>query len=98
MIRMRLPMAAAAALLLVLALSGCAVFRVDPSALQSDTIGDVIIHVDVCASDIATCPAAGSAGADTSANQYDLQILLGFLVPDGVAAPASFDISSGPAG
>lgn len=81
------------------ALGGCAVLRVSPAALQAATIGDVTVHLDVCASNIASCPATGDAEADTSAvNTYDLQMLLGFLVPDGADAPAAFDTSSGPAG
>lgn len=80
------------------ALGGCAVFRVTPVALQAGTIGDVTVHLDVCASAVDSCPSDGSSDADTSANSYDLQMLLGFLVPDGADAPAAFDSSSGPAG
>jgi hypothetical protein len=88
---------AALALIAVL-LGGCAVFRVTPAALQAGTIGDVTVHLDVCASGISTCPSNGDSDADTSANKYDLQLLLGILVPDGADAPASFDTSSGPIG
>jgi hypothetical protein len=85
--------------LTALALGGCAVFRVKPAALQAGTVGDVTVHLDVCASNVGSCPATGDAEADQSAaNSYDLQMLLGFLVPDGVDAPAAFDTSSGPAG
>jgi hypothetical protein len=85
--------------LTALALGGCAVFRVNPAALQAGTVGDVTVHLDVCASNVGSCPATGDAEADQSAaNSYDLQMLLGFLVPDGVDAPATFDTSSGPAG
>jgi hypothetical protein len=88
---------AALALVAVL-LGGCAVLRVTPAALQAGTVGDVTVHLDVCASAVASCPATGSAEADQSANAYDLQMLLGFLVPDGADSPAAFDTSSGPAG
>jgi hypothetical protein len=88
---------AALALIAVL-LGGCAVFRVTPAALQAGTIGDVTVHLDVCASGISTCPSNGDSDADTSANKYDLQLLLGILVPDGADAPASFDTSTGPIG
>jgi hypothetical protein len=87
---------AALALIAVL-LGGCAVFRVTPAALQAGTIGDVTVHLDVCASAVGLCPPAGTAEADQSANAYDLQMLLGFLVADGADTPASFDTSSGPA-
>ena len=81
------------------ALGGCSVFHVTPVALQAGTIGDVTVHVDVCASAIGSCPSNGSSDADKSAmNSYDLQLLLGFLVPDGADAPATFDTSSGPTG
>jgi len=80
------------------ALGGCAVFSVTPAALQPGTIGDVTVHLSVCASDIGSCPADGTSEADKSGNSYDLQMLLGFLVPDGVDAPAAFDTSSGPSG
>jgi hypothetical protein len=88
---------AALALVAVL-VGGCAVFRVTPAALQAGTIGDVTVHLDVCGSNIGACPPTGTAEADQSANAYDLQMLLGFLVPDGADAPAAFDTSSGPAG
>jgi hypothetical protein len=87
-----------ALVLTAIALGGCAVLRVTPVALQAGTVGDVTVHVDVCASAVGPCPATGDAEADTSANAYDLQLLLGFLVPNGVDPPASFDTSSGPAG
>jgi hypothetical protein len=80
------------------ALGGCSVFRVTPAALQAGTIGDVTVHLAVCASGVASCPSDGSSDADTSGNSYDLQMLLGFLVPVGADAPAGFDSSSGPAG
>ena len=97
------PLARRAATLAALALvavlvGGCAVFRVAPAALQAGTVGDVTVHLDVCGSGIGLCPPTGSAEADQSANAYDLQLLLGFLVPDGADSPASFDTSSGPAG
>ena len=81
-----------------LLLDGCVVLRVNPTALQAATIGDVTVHVELCASNVGACPSVGAADADGSSNQYDLQMLLGFLVPDGVDGPASFDTSSGPAG
>jgi hypothetical protein len=83
--------------LIAITLGGCAVFGVTPAALQAGTIGDVTVHLDVCASAIGSCPSDGSSDADQSGNSYDLQMLLGFLVPDGADAPAAFDSSSGPA-
>src|SRR3954467_9660325 len=88
----------AALALVAILLGGCAVLRVTPAALQAGTIGDVTVHLDVCASAVSSCPAAGPTEADQSANAYDLQLLLGFLVPDGADSPAAFDTSSGPAG
>src|SRR3954470_24150464 len=88
----------AALALVALLVGGCAVFRVTPAALQAGTIGDVTVHLDVCASGVAACASNGTTDADQSANAYDLQMLLGFLVPDGADAPAALDTSSRPAG
>ncbi len=77
---------------------GCAVFSVTPAALQAGTIGDVTVHLSVCASGIGSCPSNPNGDADTGATAHNIQMLLGFLVPNSVDAPTAFDTSSGPAG
>lgn len=85
-----------------LALSGCAVFSGTPTAAQQKTIGNVAITFTVCASQSGTTPPAGScSNAGNSARNASTapsQLWLGFRVPVGTVAPASFSsTSTGPA-
>jgi hypothetical protein len=83
-----------------LALSGCAVFDGTPTAAQQKTIGNVAITFKVCASEGSSGP-SGSCSNDGNSGDgasYDpSQLWMGFRVPSGTLAPASFtSTSTGP--
>lgn len=81
-----------------LALSGCAVFSGTPTASQQKTIGNVAITFTVCASQTSTAAPSGSCSNTGNSHQTaytdQAQLWLGFRVPAGTVAPASFSSTS----
>jgi hypothetical protein len=94
-----------AALAAVAVMSGCVAFvQGSPSAEQRDVIGDVEISSAICASntgadgsvdwpgcgdsDVVGGDADGNSGSDAESGNY--QLLTGYRIPDGSAAPQSF--------
>jgi hypothetical protein len=87
---------ALASLGLVPLLSGCLVFSTYHASAQLSTIGDVTITSTVCTKLAGTtCAWQGLSGLDANTQgetQY-VQVLVGFRVPAGSQAPASFSSS-----
>jgi hypothetical protein len=93
------------AVVAAIAVSGCAEFDPShpPSATQTQTLGSVAVNVTVCATQSgASAPAAGACTQSNGNSQestgnvgsYPSQLFLGFRVPAGTGAPASFSSSS----
>lgn len=84
--------------LLAVVMSGCDVFMTTPTAVQNGIIGSVHVSFQVCASQTAgspppgSCPRDGNSGDDATTDTA--QVFIGFRVPAGTAAPASFSSSA----
>lgn len=94
---LRLLAACAGAAASAIGLSGCVGFLAPPAIVQENTIGNVILQVDICngGTTSPTCPdplADGLQGAEPML----MQILLAFRIPDGSVAPGQFSSVSGP--
>jgi hypothetical protein len=95
---MRRLLIAGSAACLALALGGCVVFTVSPSATASP-LGPVVIETTLCGSDASApftrgCRDDGNSDIDSDDLIDDsgaaLQLLLGYRVPAGAAAPLTF--------
>ncbi|TML34418.1 MAG: hypothetical protein E6G29_10435 [Actinobacteria bacterium] len=82
-------------------LSGCIVFKVEPVAVQNQTLGSVHVTIVACASrssgspsqPMGSCPRTGNSGADVRDGDV-VQVLLAFRIPNGSTAPNTFSSSS----
>jgi len=79
----------------VLTLSGCVVFFVQPSSKQNKVIGSVQVTITACASRTDSSPPTGSCRDNgntpfqDASNGDQTQLLLGFLIPTVAQAPVS---------
>ena len=91
--RAALGLVAASALLL----SGCVVI-LSESSVQLQTIGKVRITTVICATDVSQgqhlgCPDGGNSNSDAPDDRRG-QLLMGYRIPEGTVAPASFRASA----
>src|ERR1035437_3739500 len=101
---------AAAALLLVFALAGCAQFIAAPFGFQTDVIGNVAVSENFCSDGFGNVTPQGTnnAAAECNASPHSVtlptgasstgQMLVGLLVPVGSTPPNTFTANLSPAG